>query len=437
MATLPSNILVQVQTYQKAGMAYLDNMYCWISNSNKKFNNFQDLKGNLGNTVTFDLPPRYVTNNNLVVTFGTSAQRLQTLTVDQQFSIAYAFSAQQFIFNVEHYMKEFGRSAIEELGAKIETNVALNAISAVPVLDTAGNPTGALHTESGPYRFFGDGLIPINSFGQLATMLAFFRNYGAAPHETKGFLSDIAVPAIVNTGLGQFAIDRNNEDAMSWMVGKFSNCDWFQSNLLPIQNAGTVGNSAQVLTVVSTNDPTGAAITSITFSGATNSDANAIKSGDLLYFIDSVAGQPNLRYLTFIGHSVSSNPVQIRATANVAATGGGQVTIPIVPTLCSQVGNQNQNLAYNIVAGMQAKALPSHKAGMLYSGNSLFLAMPQLPDQDPFKTAYEPDPETGISLRYYYGAQFGQNQQGFVHDAIIGSTVIPEYSMRIIFPLTQ
>lgn len=435
MALSPSNILTQVQTYQMSELAYLDNLFCWVNLCNKKFKDFQNLTANLGNTVTFDLPPRYTTISSLVAAFEASVQRVQTLTVDQPVSTSYAFSAEQFIFNVEQYMEKFGKSAIKEIGSKIEANVALNAISAVPVLVNEV-PTGALHTESGPYRFFGDGITPINSYGQLATALAFFRNYGAAPTQTKGILSDIAVPAIVNTGLNQFVMDRNEDIAMSWQLGRFSDCDWNQSNLLATHVSGNVGNNGTILTVVSTNDPTGQNITQITCSGATPSDANAIFSGDLAQFQDGVSGQPNLRYLTFIGHVPSSNPVQIRITANAGADGSGNVVLNIFPALDAS-GDKNANILYNIVAGMKLKLLPSHKAGMIFSGDAMYLAMPQLPDQSPFPTANKADPDIGMSLRLTHGALFGQNQMGFINDAIWGSTVVPEYSMRLIFPLSQ
>ena len=59
-----------------------------------------------------------------------------------------------------------------------------------------------------------------------------------------------------------------------------------------------------------------------------------------------------MRYLTFIGHFPSANPVQFSATANAAANASGVVTINITPAL-NWAGGQNQNLNNPIVAGMQ------------------------------------------------------------------------------------
>lgn len=426
---LPNNILQNVQTYQKGGLARLQNSNVMIGISNKKFKNFNQLEANLGDTVTFDLPPNSRGAAGLVVTFEGSQQRVQSLVASQSYNVPRAFSTQQFIFNVEQYMNEFGISDVTQLGAVIEADLSKNITSSVQ-----NALTGQLQTDSGPYRFYGDGTTPINSFGQLAQALTNFRDVGTAMANTRGILPLTVVSQIVNSGLNQFVMDRNEKLALSWKLGKFSDCEWYQSNLLPKHQAGTVGDSSQTLTLISTNDPTGQNVTQLTFSGATVNDLNAIKSGDLLQFQDGVSGQVNGRYLTKFGQTVTDQPIQFRATADAIADGSGNVVINIFPALVS-AQTQNQNINRVLSAGMQAKALPSHRAGVIYSGNALFMAMPMMPDEVPYPTANKTDPETGASMRMYYGSLFGQNQRGIVYDAIWGSTLVPEYSMRLIFPL--
>jgi|WetSurMetagenome_2_1015567.scaffolds.fasta_scaffold32677_2 hypothetical protein len=413
--TQTTNALQAVQTYQMSGLALLQNLNCFISTANTKFKDFDKLEANLGDTVTYDLPPRFTTTNSLVATFQSADQRVQSLVCNQSANVAYAFTAQQFIFNVEDYMKRFGQSAIAELSAKVEANVA-------GLCETA------------PYRFYGDGVTSINSFNQLATALAMFRNYGSAKTMLRGYLSDIAEPAIANSGLNQFALDRNKELANSWEVGKFSNCDWYQSNLLPIHTAGTEGQSGSTLTVVSTTVDANGAVLTITFSGTHSStDAASVKAYDRFQFQDGVSGYNNMRLLTFIGHAVSAVPVQFMATADAAAS-GSNVTVTINPPL--QVNaSANQNINNAIVAGMQCKVLPSHRAGMIVGGDALYLAMPKLPEEIPFPTANMVDPDTGVSVRQYFGSLFGQNQRGMVHDALWGKSLAGEYAQAIIFPL--
>jgi len=418
----PTNFLQQVITYNESNLALLLNMYAFISTSNKKFQRFNDdVPKNLGDTVSFDLPPRFNTNNSLVAVFQAANQRVQQLTVDQQVSTAYEFTAQQFIFNVRDYMDKFGRSAVAEIGSQIESNVASVA-------------------ETNTFRFFGDGVTQISTYLQLANALAFFRNFGAAKTQTRGYLSDLTFPPIVNSGLNQFTLERGNREANSWEIGKFSNCDWYQSNLLKTHFAGSQGNSGAVLTVVSTTTDASGAVVSITFNGTSAmSDPNCIKAYDKFVFNDGTAGLPDLRFLTFIGHRPSQSPVQFRATADAASTAGSQVTVNIYPPLqasvVSSANSATQYITSAILPGMKVSVLPDHRCGLITAGDPLFLAMPKLPEEVPYPTSVSQDPDSGASIRQYYGSLFGQNQRGMIHDCIWGKTLVDEYSMMIALPV--
>lgn len=437
----PTNILQTVQRYMKAELGWLLNSFYAIRETNKRFKNFEQEVGNLGDTITFDTTPRFITYAGLVITQQPSTQRVQSLVCSQAFNVSSAYTDQQFIFNVQDYMDRFGKAAMLELGTKVEADVLKNAVSGVRINDPQNAGFGSLQTQSGPFRFFGDGTTPINSYTQLAQMVANFNDFGAAKGKLQCVLPTVSIPAIVGTGLNQFATARNNETAMSWELGPFAGCDWYTSNLLPTHVAGTIGDTASpnnIMTVVSVNDPTGGNVTTITFTEPTSgNDVNAIKSGDLFQFNDGVSGKPNMRFLTFIGHEVSQQPVQFRAIAD-AATSSGTVTVSLqtingVGLVWAQ--NQNQNLNNAISAGMTVTPLPSHRAGLIHSGDQFYLAMPKLPDESPFTTASEQDRESGASLRHYFGSQFGQNVRAYVRDEIHGSCLVPENSMRVIFPM--
>ena len=437
MAVFPNNILVQVQTYQRSGLALLQNLCCHITTANTRFKDFDKIQANLGSSVTFDLPPRAVTTAGLVAKFQPADQRLLNLAVDQANNSSFAVTSQQRIFNLEKgeedYMRVFGKSFIAELATQVEGNIALNWDSGV-----TSQLTNIQNTFSGPYRFFGNGTTSITSYQQLAQAIMFFKNYGSVAEGIKVYLPDTVIPAIVGNGLNQFAPERNNDIAMSWEVGDFGTprVSYYQSNLMPIHVSGNTGINAQTLTVVSVNDPSGQNVTQITVSGATASDALAVLAGDLFQFADGVSGQPNMRYLTFIGHFPSANPVQFRATANAGANASGNVTISITPAL-NWAGGNSQNLNNPIAAGMQLLAFPSHRCGGILGGEALYLAMPQLPEQEPYPTANEFDEDTGASLRLTYGSLFGQNQTGMIYDEVHGSVLVPEYSMRYMIPLSQ
>lgn len=412
-----ANNFQNVETFQQSNIAYLLNKFAFINKANKKFKDFNKLTANLGDTVTFDLPPRFSSEDSLVATFQDAEQRKETLKVDEAKNVSMTVTAQEDIFNMKpmEYMKEFGKSAMKQLGTTIEANVAQNAVT-------------------NTYRFYGDGSTAINSYGQLAEAVAFLEEYGSAVGVNCGFLNNLSVPGIVNTGLNQFVPKRNEDIANSWELGSFSETDWYKSNLLPIHISGNTGQDQDTLTVVSVTTDADGGISAITLSGATASDADAVKQYDLFQFQDGVSGQTDVRYRTFIGQEPCGVPVQFSATGNVAADGSGNVVISINPKLYSVAG-KNQNVTTAIVAGMQIKGLVSHRAGVIYSGNALYLGMPQLPEEVPFPTANKMDEDSGCSIRMYYGSKFGENKRGMIHDSIWGSTLVAEYAQRIVFPL--
>lgn len=411
------NILQQVITYNDSNLALLLNSFAFISTSNTRYKGFNDdIPKNLGDTVSFDLPPRFTTRASLVAEFQSAQQRVHTLTVNEEISTAYAFTAQQFIFNVRDYMEKFGASAVAEIGSKVEASVTRVA-------------------ETNTFRFYGNGITPITTSLQLAQALALFRNFGAAKTDTKCYLSDLTYPNIVNSNLNQFTPIRNNGQAMSWEIGRFSQCDFYQSNLLTTHLAGTEGNAANPLTVVSVMKDADDAVIQITFSGTVAAnDPNSIKQYDKFQFSDGISGKTNLRFRTFIGHEISGCPVQFRATADAQSSGGSQVTVNIYPPLKASSGN-TQNLNVEITAGMQVTVLPDHRCGLITAGNPLFLGMPRLPDEDPYKTAVASDPDSGVSIRQYYGSLFAQNQRGMVHDSIWGKSLVDEYAMLVVLPV--
>ncbi len=431
MAVNPTNQLQQVATYQDPTLSYLENLNCFVPTLNTKYLNFQDRTAQLGTTVNLELPYRYRAANGLVIQFQPTEQRLHPLTVMQAKNVSFAFNEQDFIYNARQFMDKFGKGATEELSNAIEINVALNATSHVPVmtLNSQGQsvPTGALKVENGPFRFYGNGVTDINTFGQLAEMEAFYREYGAAKGMSNVYLPNMAIPAIINSGLGQFVPTRNDAMAMSWDLGTYkgSNAKYYRSNLLPVHTAGTLGDDAATLTVVSIN----AAGNEMVLSGA-GTETNAIRSGDLAEFFVAA----DLNFLTFIGHTRSQCPVQIRALAD-ADSSGGNVTVSFTPALVSDASSANQNINKPVVAGMQLKFMPSHKAGLLTGGDAFYLAMPQLGMKTPYPTSNKKADKTGVSIRHYYGTVPFENTEGYVQDCIFDTALLQDYSMRILFPI--
>lgn len=408
------NILQQVETYQPSLLATLLNADPWISTANMKFKNFNGLTANLGDTVTFDLPPRFVTNDTLVATFQGAEQRVLSLTCNQAKNVAYSFTSQQFIFNVEDYMQKFGKAAMAELGSIIGGNIAQTAVD-----DT--------------YRAFNATSGGMTSIRQYNQAIANMRDYGAPQGaKPKIYVDLVTVPTVVDNALNQFTQNRNNGLANSWdlgaPVGMFA--DFYSSNLLPIHTAGEAGDTGRTLTVTAIN----AAGTSITFSGA-GSETDSLVENDIIEF--DLTNVKKLYFLTFVGHQVSRQKVQVRVTENTDSS-GGNVTATIFPALISDPTDKNCNInlgQQTDFLGTTAKVIPSHRAGLITIGDPLFVAMPRLDMEVPYPTAIATDPTSGASLRSYYGSKFAQNEKGFIHDAIWGKKLAGDYAMRICYPL--
>ena len=411
-----NNDLFDVATMNESNLAHLQNKFAFIETANKKFENFQTISGQRGITVQFKLPTRFTSTNSLVASFQGVTDRYLTMNVQQEGSVSYDLDVTQLVYNIDEYENDYGKGAMLELGTKIEANVAQIC-------------------ERVPYRFYGDGRTPITSQVELATAIAFMENFGVAKGGYEGYLSNLTYPQIVNAAFNQQQIEANNRRAYSWEIGEFADCMWYKSNLLPTHTAGTEGQQASTLTVVSVVQNAEGGVTSIVFSGCNSaSDADSVKEHDSFQFSDGVSGYENVRFRTFIGHEPSECPVQFRATADAASTGGSQVTVTIDPPLQATAG-VNQNITTPIVAGMQCTVLPSHRCGLITCGKPIFLAMPKLPPQRPYDHAVTQDEDSGASIRMTTGAVFGQNQYGTIHDSLWDKAAPPEYLLKVALPL--
>ena len=428
-----TNILQTVTTYNKSGIAALLNLNVWVGIGNKKFYKFNEIVANLGTSVTGDKPPRFSTQNTIAVAnYLPLQQRTFTLTVNQVSSIPYAGTDFERIFHIDkpnagpddigNYMKVFGNAAMIRIGQDVDAYMS-----------------GVV--ESSTFRFFGDGVTPINTVGQLANAYAQFVEFGAVPSMCRGILPNIITPSIINTALNQFVPIRNEDEAKSWEIGNWNNVDWLRTNVMKTHTSGTVAQTGQTLTLVSVS-PDGL---TLTFSGATASDANAVKAFDVFQFQFGVVGQPDVYFTSFAKQDLPvSHPVQFAALTDAGADGTGTVVITVnsyalLGPVAAATANdlQDQSLSVDLAAGMQVKGVPSHICGLMYSGDALYLAMPQLPSTDPYKGSNVMDPETGVGMRLYYGYLPGQGEQAWITQTIYGATLIPEYSMRICIPISQ
>lgn len=441
----PINYLQQVQTYNSdAQLPGFLNQSCFVSDiCNHDYTDFdKKIPANLGDTIGIQLPMASVANAGLIVSAQPIRQNIAHLSVIGAANVAVAVTNQERIFNMDHdgFWKSTGKGMISELGSKVEEAIAKHVTSSA--IDM--RPASATYLQpqylSGPTRFVDCTSTGLLTYQALDQSMSDFISMGAPTDDHCVVLPTNYYSPIIGSGLGQFAPKRNDEIAQSWLVGEFGSprTKYYRSNYLPTHIAGAAGVGGDTLTVVSTNDATGANVTSITFTtdGAAN-ETNSIRAGDLLWF----PATNNIYALTFYGHMVTNQLVQCRAIAD-ADTVASSITVQVITNthtegqgFCSVAGNALQNISAPIVAGMTASVVGSHRAGLRVCGRAFYVAMPRLDDERPYDTSVDTDDETKVSLRMYYGAVLGQNQKWLVNDVIWGALLVSRYSQRICLPL--
>lgn len=417
----PVNVLQAVKTVQQKGLMMVQNFGPVFNRADKRFNNFQTFSGQLGDSVSYIKQARAtVVSGTLVQSPQSAVQRIQNLTVNQAFNASEQYTSQQLIFNVDplNWEKSWIKSAIVSIASNLEAYVS-NDFTIYP------------------YRYYGDGNTPINTNLELNTILMRFRNFGSVDLEAQFFLPDFSIPSINNNMLNQFAVDRNNKTANSWEIGKAGMCNFMSSNKLQRHIAGSEGQasgSGAVLTIVSTTKDAAGQITAITFSGTQSStDANSIKKGDRF----TVSPSSGASLLQFVGYGYSVNPIQFMAASDAAAS-GGQVTVTLsTPLYPGQSLSDAISISTDLTAGMTVSVANSHVAACIYAGAAHQVANPALPDQSPFETGWQTDPQTGASIRVTYSSNPNDGTSRVGLDTIVGSTMDPDLCMTVCFPLNQ
>lgn len=442
-----NNRLISVATYNQANLGKLRNTSNIISTAYKKFENFnEDFSANLGTTIQFSLPYRFNTVNALEFSTQALQQRVDTLTVGQQYSTSAALSDPQRILffekgtaspqDTDYYMENFGNDMVNAINTQLETNAASNFISELKQKD-AITKIETIDRSTGGYRFYGNGVTPINSQTQLAEMNAFFRAYGCEHEVLNAFFPMIKIPQFLNTFLNQFVPERNEEIARKWMLGNYDEVDYYKSNLIQKHIAGTVGTLQQTLTVVSVTTDINGDVIGITASGASPSDPNAVVAGDMIQFNTSSNLNLFCEFGSFNQGAPIGIPAQNRIIANAASDGSGNVSISLFrPFHVGSAINDAINIVRPIVPGMQFTIPTSHFGGSLHTKRAFLTAMPRLPNQDPFPSSSMYDAEEGTSLLLSWGSVLGQAERIIGLQAISAMKLVPDYAMRVCFPLS-
>lgn len=424
MSSVPNNIFEEVQQIANMSVLAITSASPVLEHANYKPGEIISGPGNRSASARYFKQGRSSVTNSLTSNFEGIIDRFDDIAINQPASASLALTDSEVLYEtkgpvtVDEAAKNgfngYLKPKLREMGQNINNRV----------IDVFRTKT---------WRFYGSPTSPINTYNQLVKGVNRLRLYGTTGEMSKAFLPMSVIPDIIQNGAGDFAVNRNNKDLEGWELSTSYRTNWYECDFMPQQDAGNVGKNGTTLTVVSVTTDSNGGVTSITFSGASASDNDAIKAGDKFQFLDNVSGHPNLRMTQFVGHGTIMHPVQNCVVSNAASDGAGIVAVTLVEPLQGSAG-QLQNINHPIVAGMQVKFLGDHTVGLVMQGNPLLVAMADLPSKNPFSSASVRDPDTGVSLRLTYGSAAFTDETGWAYNALFGMSLDGDNALAYIFP---
>lgn len=434
------NVFKQVQLLTDKQTATLRNFGYPLKYANTKYDNFTNMQGSLGNSVNVAKPFRSVAADGINPPTQGMSKRFQTLAVTQATTVKNAWDVFADQFYSETFLDEITISQSAAIATAIEQNL-MRTISGTMVgsqdynTDVVGNNAfaGITQVGSGPYRFYGNGTTPLG-YTDFGIALQQLKAYGQLHRQYDVIMPNLALGPIIGSGVNQFVLNRNERDFESWEIGSYGGMDFFTTNTLEPVQAGTVGDEAVELTVVSNTpipgDSPGDSTSILVLSGAAGSDPDAVKVGALGQI--TTAG---IYATSFTGYLNTGLKPQFRVLNNSASTAGGQVTLTVTPAL---VGTTDplQSVTTPVVAGMKVQIMPTAIRGIIFPRETMYLSMPKLPPRHPFISGISVDPDFNFSLATFYGSVLDTGNTKLITSCTYGGMVLQEYGIAVLFPTT-
>jgi hypothetical protein len=474
---MSDNIKVKVESYNLSGLALLTNYLKVTKLANGKYKNYTALTGSgqRGDNILMRIPTKIKIQDGL--TFDLTAapnsndsadieERFWSLTVggsdlngkSQKKHCKVAFDDSEMAEYGSDQLLENGKPQLKALASKIDLEVAQNLVM-------------------GAALFEGD--IDANVSKSNSTAVKFresvvrARNYGGQDEMT-ALISDVASANIASSTAQEFTPIRNNKVLADLNLLAFDgdeNTAVMKYQRLPNWISGTgannVINTTTGITVDAVADSTfnigsisqpNYPSTDITLDGLTNGES--IRIGDLIEIgrlsgsgttnlgkvklLNLVDNEPTIKFPQ--GRVVAIDPAYAQddpATNNTKKMGvvaAGKVKFTIINAWLFNATNTQSNMntiSRAIVTGVngdKVQIVKDHKRGIIFYRTAFFFACPKLPERTPFPTGTKIDPDTGISLRTYYGAIFQSAKSYMVSDTEFGTTLVAEYGTALILP---
>ncbi len=391
--------------------------YAKVANRNLE-GDFKSLKYATGQTINYRLEERYLGGEGATATSEARVQVIRPLTIDKQFHTMVEFTGFELTFDRardQPYLDMMLNPRAKTLANKVEKFIASD------------------NFQKKVYQYVGTPGVAI-SFATVTQADAYMTALGIPEDGNRYFSNDPFVSAGLSVSLQNvFNMTVNRGALLDGFIGHLSGFDFFKTNFLNRQIAGTPGATGGtpptgfVAAGIVTNGPITGGNT-IAVSGMSASVGQVLFNiGDLLT-LDSAAGVYMINPLTY--EPLYNITAQFVVTATVVADGTGLASIPVNPTIV--VSGARQNISAAIPNGAQLYLASSHNVSIAYHNQAVVFAAPPIKELKggvdvvtTYSDLYK------MAMTYTLGADIRNYIQLDRLDIICGVTINPEFAVIV------
>jgi hypothetical protein len=375
---------------------------------------FKGLKYATGQTINYRLEERYLGGYGATATSEARVQVIRPLTIDTQFHTMVEFSGFELTFDRardQPYLDMMLNPRAKRLANMVEQFIATT------------------NFQTAVYQAIGAPGTPIDQSTVFNTD-AYMTELGIPEDGNRYWANSPGVSAVLTNALyNVFNMTVNRGALLDGFIGHLSGFDFFKTNFLIRQIAGTPGAtggappSGYVAAGTVTNGPiTGGNTIVLTGLGA----GVVFNIGDILT-LDPAAGVFMVNPLTY---ESLAQTAQFVVTAQVTSA-GGNATVPVNPTIV--ISGARQNISAAIPNGAQVYAALSSNTSIAFHNQAIVFAAPPIKELKGGVEAVTSYSDLyKMAMTYSLGADIRNYVQLDRIDIIAGVAINPEFAVRVL-----
>ena len=359
---------------------------------------------------------RYLGGDGATATSEARVQVIRPLSITQQFHTMVEFTGFELTFDRardEPYLDMMLNPRAKTLANKVE-----NFISSTFQTQT--------------YQAVGTPGVPID-FDTVTIADAYMTELGIPEDGNRYFANSPRVSAgLASTLSTVFNMTVNRGALLDGFIGHLSGFDFFKTNFLQRQVAGTPGGSGgtpptgYVAAGIITNGPITGGNTLAVSGLSTTVGQVLFNIGDII----TIEAPANVYMVNPLTYEPLVQTAQFVVTAQVLGNSGGTANIPVNPTIV--ISGARQNISNAIPNGARLYSATSHNVSIAYHNQSVVFAAPPIKELKggvecvtTYSDLYK------MAMTYTLGADIRNYIQLDRLDVICGDAINPEFAVRV------